>query len=101
MLRLGMENWNLVVAVLIPLAVGLVTKVSASSAVKAVTLIVANAVNALAEQAMNDNGLVTESTFRGFVTSLVVSIALYYGVWKPTTVAPKVAAVTGDAPPIG
>lgn len=93
MIHLALEDWNMVIAVLIPLVVGLVTKASASSAVKSVALIVANGINALAQQAMNDNGFVTHATLRTFVTSLVVSIAMYYGVWKPTTTAEKVQNV--------
>lgn len=96
MLRLGLENWNLVAAVLIPLFVGIVTKASASSAVKSLVLVIANAANALVEQAVNDDGLLTEATLRAFITSVVVSVAMYYGVFKPTTVAPKVQDATAN-----
>jgi hypothetical protein len=93
---LGLEDWHLVIAILIPLVVGLVTKVSASSALKSITLIVANAANVLAQQAINDDGLVTNASLRTFVSSVVVSVAMYYGAWKPLEVAPKVANVTGE-----
>jgi hypothetical protein len=98
---LGLDDWHLVITIFIPLLVGLVTKVSASSAVKSITLIVANAINVLAQQAINDAGLVTEASLRTFVTSVVVSVAIYYGAWKPLEVAPKVANLTGDSAPIG
>lgn len=96
MLELGLENWNLLIAVIIPIAVGVVTKLNASSAVKAVTMLVFTTINALAEQAINNDGLLTEETLRAGVTSLVVSIALYYGVYKPTTVTQTVQEKTAN-----
>ena len=81
--------------VIIPLLVGLLTKLDASSTVKSVLNF---GLSALA------GGLATvnEADFNwkpfvvNFALTWVVSIATYYGLWKPTEVAPKVQVATAD-----
>lgn len=86
-MNIGLENWNLLAAVVLPIVVGLVTKKVASPSVKSVALLVLSAANALVAQAVDNAGLLTEAALRTGLTSLVVSIAMYYGVFKPTGVA--------------
>ena len=81
---------TLLVTVLLPIAVGLVTKFSTNSGVKAVLLLAFAAAtsigyNLLAVQGQTDVGpMVTD----GIVT-FVIAVAAYFGVWKPTTVTAK------------
>jgi len=81
---------TLVATVLLPILVGLVTKVSTSSTVKAVLLLVLSAVtsvvsNLLAVDGATDVGpMVTDA-----VVTFVVAVALYFGLWKPTEVTAK------------
>lgn len=87
---------TLVVTLLIPLGVGLITKASANPGVKAVVLIVLSAATAIGSNLLAVKGttdvwpLIQDSVF-----TAVIAIASYFGVWKPTTVAPKVNALPG------
>ena len=93
------QQWLTYAGVFIPLLVGLVTKSTASSAVKAwVQAVLAAAAGALAVALTNSGGVTLLALVEAGVQTFVVSIAAYYGLWKPTTVAAKVAAV---APNVG
>lgn len=74
-----------VISILIPLAVGLVSKASLASGVKAVLLLVFNALNAFIVTAIVADGsaYVTKQSFMNFVLGVVVSVATYFGVYKP------------------
>lgn len=88
---------TLCVTVLLPVLVGLVTKASTSSGVKALLLAFLSAVTGIASaliQANNDN--VDVDLYRLFLASVsvfVVAVALHYGLWKPTAVSATVQGV--------
>lgn len=76
---------------LVPLAVGALTKIHASRGLKAVLNLVLSAIAGGLAVAITSNGDVQLSTWiAGITQTFVVSIASYYGLWKPTGVAPAV-----------
>lgn len=92
---------QLVLAVLLPIAVGLVTTRFTSGSVKAwllagltlVTSIVTEAVEAMTAAATFDLGVALMAA----IPSFAISVAMYYGLWKPTGVgeaAQEVEATT-------
>lgn len=94
------EGWALVgllVATILPILVGLVTKVVTSSATKAVLLAALAALDGLGTQALAahsdgtsfdlGNGLLQALTY------FLVAVAMHFGLWRPTTVSAKAQAI--------
>jgi divalent metal cation (Fe/Co/Zn/Cd) transporter len=91
---------TLLVSTILPILVGLVTKVVTSAAKKATLLALLSAATGLGSELLNALtshtaydlfvGLVT------FVTVFIVGVALHYGFWKPTGVA-LAAQKVGDS----
>lgn len=78
---------TLVATLVIPIVVGLVTKTSTSSGVKAVLLLALSAVTSLvsgilAVHGKTDLGPLVTAT----LTTFVIAVAVHYGFWKPTLV---------------
>lgn len=86
-----------IVGVLIPIFVGLVTKLKASSSIKAVISIVLSAVQSLIVSSMIDGGgaIISKNTFILWVLSLIVSVASYVGIYKPTGISEKLLPNAG------
>lgn len=77
-------NDNLVaIGFLLPLVVGIVTKATAPQWLKTLVMIVLTGVAALLAAADQAGGAVSAQLFNEWVTTMVVTIASYYGVWKP------------------
>lgn len=94
-------SWlELLVAVVLPLVVAVVTKEVRSSGLKAVVLAALAAVSAALTAVIASDGVLTEATLQAGVEYFLVAVASYYGLWKPTGVAPTVAEKT-DAVHIG
>lgn len=76
---------SLIVALLIPLITGLVTRYSTSSGVKGLITLILNAGQALVVNATVADGtaLISRETFVAFTLSLAISIASYAGVYRP------------------
>jgi hypothetical protein len=88
---------SLLAGVLIPLLVGLLTKLEAPSGVKAVMNAALSALSgALATIAPDGSGFSWKPFLVFWATTWVVSIATYAGLWKPTGVAPAVQRSTGS-----
>lgn len=80
---------SMIVGLVIPLAVGLLSKIDASSGLKAVLNALLSAV-AGALAAFSQDGFFAsdlQTVLSAILTTWVVSVATYYGVWKPTGVA--------------
>ena len=88
---------TLCVTVLLPVLVGLVTKVSTSSAAKAIWLAVLSAVTGVAAALIqaNDMGVSVDlyPLALSAVSVFVVAVATHYGLWKPTEVSAAVQNV--------
>jgi len=86
--------WLPFLAFFLPLVIGLVTKSTLSEKGKTVVMLVLTGVAALLSQVDANAGLLTT-----WVGTVVVTIASYYGVWKPIgagNVAPKVGIGPSD-----
>lgn len=70
---------------LIPLVNGLVTKLTTSSAVKAIVTIVLSGIAGLVNVSLTDGGgaVISQSALKSAILTLIVAIAMYAGVWKP------------------
>src|SRR5882672_3300597 len=79
---------GIIISAVIPILVGLITKATLSSGAKAVLMLILNAANALIVTAMTTDGsaVVTKQAFVNFVLGVVISVAAYYGVYKPNNV---------------
>lgn len=83
-----------VVGVFLPILVGIVTKELASGGLKATVLAFFAAISGLITGAVQAGGAFTqEAVVAGFI-SWVIAVSTYYGYWKPTGTAAKVADVT-------
>lgn len=95
---------TLLVTVLLPVLVGLVTKVSTSSSVKALLLAALSAVTGVASALIqaNEAGRSVDlyPLALSAVSVFVVAVATHYGLWKPTyvTAAAQNRLVTDSAP---
>lgn len=84
---------------LIPLAVGVITKKWASGAVKAISNLALSAITGGIAVAVQADGHVTLTTWLvNIAVTFIQSIVAYYGLWKPSGVAP---AVQNVAPGVG
>lgn len=80
--------------VVVPLLVGIVTKMAAPAGLKAIVNAALTALGGLV-------ATIVPGAFRwhpflaSWATAWVVSVATYYGLWKPTGVAPAIHSSTG------
>lgn len=93
--QIDVATLNFVAGVLVPLLTALVTTRLASPGLKAVVTLLLSALAGGIAVALQANGTVELQTW---ITSIaltwVMSIASYYGLWKPTSTAPKIQAAT-------
>lgn len=90
-LHLNPQLLTYATGLIIPLVVGLVTKWHASSGLKAWANVILSAIAGALNVALTSNGDVVLSAWVvGIVQTLVVSVASYYGFWKPTGIAQSV-----------
>lgn len=97
---------HLIVALFIPILVGLITKITVPPAVKAVVLLILNALSAFIFTAMATDGsaVFTKEAFANLVLGVAISVAAYFGVYKPldlTSSSPtgKLGTQLGIGPP--
>lgn len=79
---------NVIIGVVIPLAVGLVAKLQASSSVKAALNLGLSALaGVLTEVIQTEGAFDLRAAIVAFGLTWATSIASYYGFWKPTSAA--------------
>lgn len=85
---------SIIVGFLLPLLVGLVTKVSTPSSVKGVLLLLLSAVSGLlAQAAVEDAGFaVTQEALISAGITFAIGVATHYGLWRPTGATARVQA---------
>lgn len=78
-------TWVALQSFVVPLIVGIVTKATASSPLKAVVNIVVNALGSLLGSVvvLNDVATISTATLGLWAMSTIGAIALHYGIWKP------------------
>ena len=88
------ETVRLLLAVCIPIIIGLITKSSASGGLKSTLNVVVSAFVTGVTTLLDNANATVAGTLRSFIFTAVASFAAYYGVWKPNGVAGTVAAKT-------
>jgi hypothetical protein len=88
---------TLVVAVFIPIVVGLLTKAGASSWVKGLVNIFTAGVVALVTANLDANGaaVLTQSTLQNWIIATIVSTATYLGIYQSVGLNGKTAPTKG------
>ena len=80
---LNVSQWALLFGAVMPMLVGVITKANASANVKAVTLLVLNAVNGvLTEYFATPDGFDWRNAIVTALAALITSVATYYGFLK-------------------
>jgi hypothetical protein len=90
------------VAVVLPILVGLVTKASTDARVKAILLALLSALSGVAQGFLQTPPGTTwdwQQAVLSAVTTFVIAVAAYYGLWKPTGVSEKAQATLIKDPP--
>ena len=89
---------NLLVGLMIPLLVGLVTKEVTSSGIKGLLNALLSAVAGVLTVVIDNGGswAFTQDMITVGVNTFLISIAAYYGVYKPTGASQKVQETTSD-----
>ncbi len=79
---------NMVIAVLIPVLTGILTKVTWSSGTKGLITLVLTMTQTLIVQNTVDDGsaFFNQETILAFILSFTISIASYYGIYKPAKI---------------
>lgn len=86
---------NFVAGTVVPLLTALVTTRLANPGLKAVVTLLLSALAGGLVVALEANGTVELETWVVSIgTTWLMSIASYYGLWKPTATAPKIQAAT-------
>lgn len=86
---LTLNQWALLFGAVMPVVVGLVTKLNATAGLKATLLLVLNAVNGvLTEYFATPENFDWNNAVVNALTALIVSVATYYGVLKHTVSPP-------------
>lgn len=97
MITLNSTIATLIASALIPLVVGLLTKVTASAKLKAIVSIVLNAIQALIVSSVTSDGsaVISTQTLILWAIGVATSIGSYLGVWKPADINQKLAPSFG------
>lgn len=84
-LELSALSVQLLIGLVVPIVVGLITKLTTSSGLKALVMLVINAAQTLLVQATMADGtaIISKQTFIVWIFALIVSVASYAGVYKP------------------
>lgn len=96
MLTIDATLVSLLIATVVPLLVGIFTKISAPAWLKVSILIFLTAVGAAVAVSTQANGVAVLSkvTIVQFLQSVTQSVAMYYGVWKPSGVSSAINETT-------
>lgn len=95
-LTINAELVLIITATLIPLVVGIITKLTAPGALKSILLIVIGAVATAIAVSTGADGVavISKVTLIESFRTVVTSIAMYYGVFKPTGISPAINKAT-------
>ena len=96
MVEVDLQLIAVLAGTVIPLLVGLVTKLRASSTVKAWANALLSALSATSAVIIETGALYWRDVILTFGTTWVTSIATYYGLWKPTETSKVVQERTSE-----
>lgn len=90
---------SILIGTVIPIVVALVTRSTARPGLKAVVNLGLSALSGFGTEYINSANFAWQQALLTTVVTFVVSVATYYGLWKPTNVAgsasPAAHAITG------
>lgn len=97
-ITLAPQTVQIILGVLLPLLVGIVTKLNASKAVKSFVLLILSLIGGTLSQAIASDGsaFFSQETLISVATTWVVAIASYYGLWKPSGTSESVNTKTAN-----
>ncbi|MGW1998214.1 hypothetical protein [Embleya sp. NPDC001921] len=79
------QLWSLLVGVILPILVGLATKVTTSASTKAVALAFLSAVSGFVSEMLDSGDSFRWSTaLITWAATFIVAVAVHFGLWKPT-----------------
>ena len=88
------QLWSLLVGVILPITVGLITKVTTSASTKAVALAFLAAVSGFVSEMLSSGSAFQWSTaLITWAATFIVAVAVHFGLWKPTGTAAAVQRV--------
>lgn len=96
-ITIPMTVWAMITGTVIPLVVGLLTKITARPGVKIVTSLVLNAVSGIVGAAvvLDGNAVISTETLVLAGLTLIQSLATYVGIWKPLNSQAHLAPTKG------
>lgn len=91
---------SIILGTVLPIVVGIVTKINAPSKLKGALLTALNALQAwiVSAVALDGSAVFTKDSALLFALGMVTSLATYYGVYKPNDVPLKLAPGFGIGP---
>lgn len=95
-ITLDLATWAFLGGTIVPILVGLLTKLRAPSAVKGTVNLVLSAIAGLIATAQVTDGVLTKEAIVAVFLSLIASTATYHGVLKPVGVTGGVQKATAQ-----
>lgn len=93
------SQWAVLWGALLPLLVGLATKYTTDSGLKAVLLLALNMVASILDQFFaSPDGFDWGGVFINAFAAFVIGVATHYGLWKPTRVSAGLQSVGSPKP---
>ena len=93
-ITLDLATWAFLGGTVVPILVGILTKLHLSSGLKGLVNVVLSAVVGLIASEATTDGVLTQDALVGFFMALAVSIATYYGVYRPNGVTGAIQFAT-------
>lgn len=95
-ITLDLTTWAFLGGTVVPILVGLLTKLNAPSSLRGFVNLVLSAVAGLIATAIAQDGVLTQAAVVAGFMALVASVGTYYGVLKPMGVTGAVQQATAD-----
>lgn len=95
-ITLDLAMWAFLGGTVVPILVGLVTKLSAPSSVKGLVNLVLSMIAGLIATAIATDGVLSQTAVVAAFMALIASVATYYGVLKPVGVTGGVQRATAQ-----
>lgn len=95
-ITLDLTTWAFLGGTIVPILVGLLTKLHASPAVRGLLNLVLSAVTGLIAVAVTQDGVLDKASIVAGFMALVASVGTYYGVLKPIGVTGAIQRATAD-----
>lgn len=95
-ITLDLTTWAFLGGTIVPILVGLVTKLNAPSALRGLINLILSAVAGLIAVAITQDGVLDKASIVAGFMALVASVGTYYGVLKPMGITGAVQRATAN-----